>query len=160
MIRGSAAVPGRKWCTAVAAAAVVALCVSSDKAGAQSLSVSSNPATMRITTAVAGAQPNSVVEASTTYSYDSKQNNKNLVAQLNAPMPFGVTLTATFEAPPGATSVPDVVLSTTAQTVVVNVDAQKKAVTRGITYTLSATPAAGVVPLQSRTVTLTIVSMP
>jgi hypothetical protein len=44
--------------------------------------------------------------------------------------------------------------------VVINVDAQKKGVTRGITYTLSATPAAGVVPLQSRTVTLTIVSMP
>ena len=159
MIRGSAAVPGRKWCTAVAAAAVVALFVFSGNARAQALAVSGSPSTMRITSAVAGAQPTSVVDASTTYTMDPKQNNKKLVAQINAPMPTGVTLSVTLDAPPGATNVPNVALGTTAQTVVTNIDAQKK-FTLGITYTLSATPAAGVVPLQSRTVTLTIVSMP
>ena len=159
MIRGSAAVPGRKWCTAVAAAAVVALCVFSGSARAQAIAVSGSPSTMRITSAVAGAQPTSVVDASTTYTMDPKQNNKKLVAQINAPMPTGVTLSVTLDAPPGATNVPNVALGTTAQTVVTNIDAQKK-FTLGITYTLSATPAAGVVPLQSRTVTLTIVSMP
>jgi hypothetical protein len=160
MIRGSAAVPGRKWCTAVAAAAVVAFTISG-KVGAQGpISVSGNPATMRITTAVAGAQPNSVIDASTTYSSDGKQNNRHIVAQLNAPMPTGVTLMVTLDVPAGATSVPNVVLGTTAQTVAINIDQVKKGFTNQITYTLSATPAAGVVPLQSRQVTLTLIAMP
>lgn len=156
MIRGSAAVPGRKWCTAVAAAAVLTFARS---AFAQDVNVSGNPAPMRIRTAVAGAQPNEVVESSTTYTFTSRTNNQRIMARLSSPMPDGVTLTVTFEAPPGATSIPDVVLDGTFRTVVTNVDVFKKGVTKNITYTLSATTAAGVVALQTRTITLIVLDM-
>jgi hypothetical protein len=162
MNRGAAAVSGRTWCTAVAAAALVALSAFGHAAGAQpsKLSVSGSPATMRITTATAGFQPLPVMESSTTYSYDGNQSTTKITAQLSAPMPSGVTLRVTFEAGPDATSIPNVALDALARDVVTNIAKTNGAVTRGITYTLSATTAAGVVPLQSRTVTLTIVTMP
>jgi hypothetical protein len=156
MIRGSAAVPGRKWCTAVAAAAFL---VFGRVAAAQDVNVSGNPAAMRIMSATAGAQPNSVVESSTTYTFTSKANNQKIMARLSAPMPAGVTLTVTFDPPTGATSIPNVVLDGTFRTVVTNVDAFKKGVTKDVTYTLSATTAAGVVALQTRTIYLIVLDM-
>lgn len=129
----------------------------------ETLLVSGSPAPMRVQTAVAGSVLVPVVDNSTTYTYTSQGdgNRKKITAQLNAPMPDGVTLQATFDSPDRASSIPDVVLDATARDVVTDLPfTHGSAVTMGITYTLTATPAAGIVPAQSRTVTLTIIRAP
>jgi hypothetical protein len=72
-------------------------------------------------------------------------------------MPAGVTLTITLAASRGV-SAGAVTLSTVAQNVVTGVTARMFG--QVITYTLSATAAAGVVPLQTRIVTLTQINTP
>ena len=111
--------------------------------------------------AVAGSVAAAVTDNSTTYTVRNfgGTNSRKITAQLNAAMPTGVTLRATFDAPSGAVSVPNVALDATPRDVVTGIDFTINA-TKGITYTLSATPAAGVVARQSRTVTLTITSAP
>jgi hypothetical protein len=133
----------------------------SQRAAAQlaSVRVSGSPAKLEVTGAVAGSQPNADFDNSTTYTVANLFGNKKVTAQLNAAMPNGVTLMATFAAPSGATSIPNVVLDATARDVVTGIGFTL-GTARSITYTLSATPAAGVVPAQSRSVTLTIVSAP
>ncbi|MEX2178913.1 MAG: hypothetical protein WD801_09400 [Gemmatimonadaceae bacterium] len=125
------------------------------------LSVSGNPGLLRISTAVAGSQPISVGNSTTTYTVDTGNPNRtyDITAQLNAAMPAGVTLTGTYAAPAGATSVGQIALDQTARNVVVGIP-RRTTSTHGITYQLSATVLAGVVPLSTRTVTLTIVQAP
>lgn len=113
---------------------------------------------MRIQGATAGQVAAPVVESSTSYTLKNKGNTK-LTAQLSAPMPSGVTLSATFGAPSGAASIPNVALDALARDVVTGINGNSNS-TYTITYTLSATLNAGVVPIQSRTVTLTVVSAP
>ena len=127
---------------------------------AQTVTVSGSPATMVVQSAVAGSTPASVGDNSTTYTYVSPSNKaRKIMAQLDAPMPSGVTLSATFDAPAGATNVPNVALDATPRIVVTNLP-KTNGSTLGITYTLSATLSAGVVSLQTRTVTLTIADAP
>ena len=130
-------------------------------AASQTIVVSGSPGLLRVSTAVAGSQPNAVSDASTTYTVVTLTPNRlyNVMAQLNAPMPAGVTLTMTLAAPPGATSLGPVSLDATARTVVTGVG-RNITFTGGIAYQLLADVAAGVVPNSSRTVTLTIVRAP
>jgi hypothetical protein len=65
----------------------------------------------------------------------------------------------TLAAPPGGTSMGAVVLDVTARNVVTNIPRRTDA-TGNISYTFTATAAAGVIPLTSRTVTLTIIQFP
>lgn len=123
------------------------------------VAVSGSPAPMRVQGAVAGSAPSSVIDASTTYTVATLGNPKKITAQLDSPMPAGVTLSATFDAPSNWVSFPNVQLDATPRDVVTSID-HTTGTTRSITYVLTATPAAGIVPPQSRTVTLTIVSMP
>jgi hypothetical protein len=129
--------------------------------GAQTIAVSGNPGLLRISAAVAGSQPIPVSSGTTTYTVTTPSPNRlhRVTAQLNAAMPANVTLTATFAAPPGATSLGPVALGTTALDVVTGIPRNTNS-TQGITYQLTATAAAGVVTLSSRTVTLTIVRAP
>lgn len=163
MQRGSMAARGRRWCAVIAAAVALLVVDGANAAGAQhaTVQVSGSPATMRVSGATAGSVAAAVVESSTMYTVFSAGNNssKKIVAQLNAPMPTGVTLMVTFEAPSTAVSIPNVALDATPRDVVTGIDFTH-GFTKGITYTLSATPAAGIVPVQSRTVTLTIVGAP
>jgi hypothetical protein len=126
-----------------------------------SLSASGSPATMTITSIpAAGAQPNFVTNSTTSYVVTAKQSSpQKITAQLNAPMPTGVTLTATFSAVTGATSSGPVNLDATARNVVTGID-QVTGKTGTITYKLSATVSAGVVPVQTRIVTLTLTNFP
>lgn len=158
MVRGSTTLSASRGRAVVAAALVVGL---GHSAAAQfsAVRVSGSPATMRVEGSTAGAVPVPVIESSTSYTYANLLGNKKITAQLNASMPTGVTLRATFDAPRGATSIPNVQLDATARDVVTGLGFSLGS-TAGITYTLSATPAAGVVPQQSRTVTLTVVSAP
>ena len=127
-------------------------------ARAQTLSVSGNPGLLRVSTAIAGSEPMAVTNASTTYTITTPNPNRpyKIAAQLDAAMPVGITLTATLEPPPGATSLGPIPLDMTARDVVTSVPRNTNA-TQLITYTLTATVVAGVVPPSSRIVTLTVV---
>lgn len=137
------------------------LSLGSRAAGAQTISASGNPALLRITNAVAGSQPISVSNNTTTYTVTTPVANKTykVTAQLNAAMPVGATLTATLVAPPGGTSVGPVALDLTARDMVTGIPKNTNS-TQGITYQLSATVLAGVIPSSTRTVTLTIIRFP
>ena len=143
---------------AVVAAGLIAGVSSIGHGQATSLAVSGSPATMRIQGATAGQVAAPVVESSTSYTIKSKGNTK-ITAQLSAPMPSGVTLSATLGATGGAVSIPNVALDVIARDVVTGIT-NNGTNSAGITYTLSATLDAGVVPIQTRTVTLTIVGAP
>ena len=120
------------------------------------LSVSGSPAPFTITTAVAGTQPTPITNSITTYFIKAKHPGgaQRVSAQLDAPMPPGTTLTVQMVASPGATSLGAVSLDATVRDVVINIDFEKGS-TYGITYVFTATVAAGVVPMQTRTVTFT-----
>jgi hypothetical protein len=137
------------------------LCFCAIPSLAQTLTVSGSPANLVINTAIAGQPPTSDNDVTTTYTV--KAQNKNtpikITARLNAIMPPGVTLTVNMVAPTGATSDGTVTLDATARELVGNIT-NTNAQTKGITYTLSATAAAGVVAPQSRTVTLTVAAWP
>ncbi len=125
------------------------------------LTVTASPGAMNIVSvAAAGSQPTSVTDASTSYRVTSLfAPQKKITAQLNAPMPPGMALTATYAATGGGTSNGPVALDATARNMVINIGPAFGA-NGAITYVLSATVAAGVVPSQTRTVTLTILNYP
>ena len=127
------------------------------------LTVSGSPASpMKITTAVAGFPPNSAVDATTTYTTRAKKANapQKILASISSVMPAGMTLTVDLVAPsPPATSNGAVTLGTSPLQVIGDI-ANTVLETNTITYTLSATAAAGVVTSQSRIVTFTLMAWP
>ena len=137
------------------------LCFYAAASRGQTLSVSGSPGALVINTAIAGSPPTSDNDAASTYTVkaQNKTHPLKITARLNAAMPPGVTLTANFQAPTGATSDGTVTLDATDRELVGNIT-NTTAQTKGITYTLSATAAAGVVTPQSRTVTLTLSAWP
>jgi hypothetical protein len=140
-------------------ALLVGLAVWSGEARAQSFSVSGPPSTLQVSTATAGLGLTPVTDASTTYNvHGGGLGNHELTAQIDAPMPAGVTLTVDLGAPNKGSSTGAVTLGVAAQPVVTNMG--NGSATGSITYVLSATPDAGIVPLQTRTVTFTIVATP
>jgi polyisoprenoid-binding protein YceI len=137
-----------------------ALAAASATVSAQTLSVSGSPPALVVSTAVAGAQPLAVTDATTSYTTSALLlQKKKITGQLNANMPAGVTLTIALVAPSGATSNGTVTLDNTPRDLVVNISNLIPA-TYPITYVLSATVSAGVIPSSSRTVTLTLVNFP
>lgn len=124
---------------------------------AQLMWVSGSPPALRIDAAVAGSTLAPASESSTTYTLFASSSNTKIVGRINSPMPAGVALTITLQAPSGSISEGEVTLSTTNKDLVTSIDRYTFS-TRSITYELSATLSAGVVASQSRTVTLTVVS--
>ena len=141
--------------------ALFALCLllptGSSRVSAQTVTVTGTPAPFIVTTAVAGVQPAVITNAATTITVNGIQSAMKISAGLNAPMPAGTTLAIQLAALPGATSVGKVSLSTTV--VMLEYDIQNDG-TAGITYTFTATAAAGVIPSQSRLVTFTLANYP
>lgn len=124
------------------------------------ITVGANPSLLRVSSAVAGLDPNSVTAASTITVKAAKANKpQKITGVLNTAMPTGVTLTIDITAPTGATSNGPVALDATVRDLVGNIT-NLTAEVETITYTLSATAAAGVVAATSRTVTLTITAWP
>ena len=141
---------------------MVALVLSGIRAlGAQTVSVSGNPGLLRISTAVAGTDPIAVSTSTTTYTIVTGNPNRTyaITMQLDANMPAGVTLDATLAAVPGSTSLGAVSLDVTPRNVVTGIPRRANS-TASISYSLTATAAAGVIANQSRTVTLTIIQFP
>ncbi len=128
---------------------------------AQTLTTAGTPGLMRVSSAVAGSQPLPITVAGGTYRIITPNPNRTyaITAQLNANMPTGTTMAITLAAPTGATSLGAVNLDVTARNVVTGIRRNTNA-TRNITYTFTATTTAGVVPLSSRTVTLTVIRFP
>ena len=138
--------------------AVTGLVLGATDAGAQ-LTVSGSPARMRVLTATAGFSLVAVTNASTTYRIFSSGNGRHAItAHLNSPMPAGVTLKVDLAVSGGAESSGAVTLSTMARNVVTGIT--KRTNDLSITYTLSATTAAGVVAFETRSVTFTLISTP
>jgi len=109
-----------------------------------------------ISSATAGSAPTSAT-ASATYDITTNDTDRKITAQLDSDTPAGVTLSASLAAPSGATSAGAVPLTMTAQDVVTGINTVS-ASGLGVTYTLSATAAAGVLPSATRTVTYTIIA--
>jgi hypothetical protein len=129
-------------------------------AHAQILLVSGNPTTMTVTGAVAGSQPLTLTENSTTYTVSALAiQPKKITAQINTNMPLGVTLTVVLVAPSGATSAGRVALDNIARDVVTNIT-NTVPQARIIEYQFTATVSAGVIPVSTRTVTLTLLNYP
>jgi len=140
----------------------VLLLICSRAVASQTISVSGNPPLVTVTTTIAaGVDPTSVSTSTTTYTVTTGPANRTykVTAQLNAPMPAGTTLQATFAAPPGAASAGPVALDATAHDLVTGIGRNISS-TQLITYTFTATAAAGTMAATSRTVTLTIIRFP
>ncbi|HEV7991516.1 MAG TPA: hypothetical protein VGP25_06795 [Gemmatimonadaceae bacterium] len=113
-----------------------------------------------IASAVAGAQPTSVVAAAPGYSgVVPFVGQKKIVGQLNTATPAGVTLAVRITGSSGGTSLGYVALGIAAKDIVIATTPAFYS-TVNISYTLSATVTAGVVPATSRTVTFTLLDYP
>jgi hypothetical protein len=124
------------------------------------ISVSSPTLSLIISSGTAGSSTlTSATNTATTYNITTNETNKKIVAKINSAPPAGVTLTTTLAAGGGAagTSAGPVSLSSTDQNVVTGIT-QSASSGNQISYSLSATLAAGVVPSTTRVVTFTIVA--
>jgi len=119
------------------------------------VSVSAASTTLAITTAVAGSAPTSVSSTGLTWAVTTNQSTAKITASLGTAMPTGLTLSATLGAPAGGTSAGIKPLALAAVDLVTGVTKVAQAA-MALTYTLDATPAAGVVAASSTVVTYTI----
>ncbi len=119
------------------------------------ISVSGNPGNLVINTATPGSQPTDDTDNSTNWAVTTNGTNKKMTGDIDANMPANVTLQVNLVAPTGGSSSGDVSLSTTAADLVTSITGVAESALT-ITYTLSATIAAGVVTQDTRTVTLTL----
>jgi hypothetical protein len=108
-----------------------------------------------INTATAGSAPSDAT-ANVTWAVTTNQTGAKISASIGSNMPAGLTLTVNLTAPTAAgTSAGAQGLSTASVDLVTGITKLAEA-GLGVTYTLSATPAAGVVASTNRVVTYTI----
>jgi hypothetical protein len=107
-----------------------------------------------ISTATAGSNPTDAT-ANATWAVTTNQSNAKITASIGSNMPAGLTLSVNLSAPAGGTSAGSQSLSTTAVDVVTGITQLAQSAI-SLTYSLSATPVAGVVASSTRTVTYTI----
>ena len=108
-----------------------------------------------INSAIAGAAPTSVSDASSLWAVTTNQTGAKITASINSAMPAGLTLSVDLTPPAGASSAGAQSLSTTAIDVVTGITKSAQGAL-SVNYSLAATPAAGVVSSTTRTVTYTI----
>jgi hypothetical protein len=124
---------------------------------ADTLSISTNPSTLTISTATAGQQPTSAINSSTNYNMSTTAGKtKSITGSINSAMPSGVTLSVQLAAPSGATSSGSVAMTTTALSLVTSIPGFTSATGLTITYNLSATVSASHVTGGTRTLTLSL----
>lgn len=110
-----------------------------------------------IYSAIAGQAPSTVSDSSTTYTVHAKGNRK-ITGQLNLNTPSYTILKVNLAAPPKAKSLGAITLSTLAKDLVTDIP-KGNYQDLPITYYFSATTAAGVVSLTTRTMTLTLLDL-
>ena len=122
------------------------------------MAASTDPGALTISTATAGSQPDNATDATTTYAITTNADSsapKKITGAIESVMPTAVTLTVNLAAPSVGSSAGATALSTSAADLVTGISKVAES-GRTITYTLSATVAAGVVASATRTVTLTL----
>ena len=107
-----------------------------------------------VSTATAGSDPTSAT-ASGTWAVTTNQTGAKITASIGSNMPSGLTLSVNVSAPSVGSSAGAQTLSTTAVDVVTGITKHAQS-GMNVSYSLSATAAAGVVSSTSRTVTYTI----
>lgn len=107
-----------------------------------------------INTATAGSNPTSAT-AGANWAVTTNQTGAKITASIASNMPAGLILSVDLSAPAGGSSAGSQALSTTAVDLVTSITKLAQG-SLGVTYTLDATAAAGVVASSSRTVTYTI----
>jgi hypothetical protein len=115
--------------------------------------------TLTISAALPGGQPIGSTNNTGKYSVNVVSGRMKVTAQLDAPLPPGVTLTITLAAPSGAVSLGGVALNTIAQDVVRYVAIGDYS-NLSVNLALSSSVAAGVVPFNTSHITLTLVDDP
>ena len=124
----------------------------------QSMTFSGQPNALVIDAAPAGQAPQAAADEGTTYSI-TVDATTDVVVQLDAPLPGGVTLQLWMEAPAGAMAVGPVVVTTIPQFVVRDVPAGTHFGLR-VTYELAASVQAGVVAFDARQLTFSMSAAP
>jgi hypothetical protein len=127
--------------------------VTYEVAAVDQISVSGSPSLV-INAATAGSGLTSVT-ASGSYAITTNGTGRKITAELDTDMPDDVTLTVSLAAPSGATSAGTVTLDATARDVVTGITEVNQS-GLSVSYGLSATVTAGVVPQGNKTVTYTI----
>lgn len=136
---------------------VFAMVLSSNNLSAVSaITLSGSPGALTINAAIAGSNPTSVTDATTTYSISTTSTLRTIKGKINTTMPTGVTLQVRLTAPSGAVSQGFVSMSTTSRNLVTNITALVLVSGLSVTYQLSATVAAAKVTGVTRTLTLTV----
>lgn len=109
---------------------------------------------LTVNTATAGSGPTSAT-ASASWAVTTNQTAAKITASIGSAMPSGLTLSVNLSAPTGGSSAGATTLGTTAVDLVTNITKLAES-SLGVTYSLDATPTAGVVSSTTRTVTYTI----
>ncbi|MEJ2611808.1 MAG: hypothetical protein P8179_17455 [Candidatus Thiodiazotropha sp.] len=119
------------------------------------ISITGNP-NLTIASATAGEQPQEVTNSLSTWAITTNGANKRITASIDTAMPTNVTLKINVTAPSGSgTSQGDVTLTTSSADVVTGISSVADS-SLTVTYKLSATTQAGVLPSDTRTVTFTL----
>lgn len=139
--------------TSVAAAQTATQTVTFQVDAINQIAFSGSPSLV-INTATAGSAP-TAASAAATWSVTTNQTGAKITASIGSAMPAGLTLQVDLSAPGGATGAGFQTLSTTAVDVVTGITKLSQSAL-SVSYSLSATAAAGVVSSTSRTVTYTI----
>lgn len=119
------------------------------------IGLSGGPGPLVVTYASAGTAPADAVDESTTWTVTTNQTSRKITGVLDSDLPPGLTLRIALTPPDGGGSAGSVPLSTAPQDLVTGFGSINSS-DLGVTYTLSATTDAGVVPRDSRIVTFTI----
>lgn len=121
------------------------------------ISVSGNPSTLNVSSAIAGNPPTPVSDSATSYSVTTNGTNKKITGAITAGgnMPADTWLSINLTAPAGASSAGEVDLSTVAANLVTGIT-QVAESGKNITYELGAQPSGGTLGSTSKTVTLTL----
>ena len=122
----------------------------------ETLTLSGNPLSLVVSTAVAGLQPDAVLDQATTYDVSVTQTTK-IVAQLTSILPSGMTLRVRMDAPAGAVSAGYVSLTTTAQDLVTSISSGSYSLLT-VSYEISGLVSAGVVSLNTVDVDFTLIA--
>ena len=115
--------------------------------------------TLTISVATPGGQPVSSTNNTGKYSVNAVSGRMKVTAQLDSPLPSGVTLTITLSAPSGAVSLGATALSTSSQNVVRYIPVGDYT-NLSVNLQLSSSVTAGVVPPNTSHITLTLVDDP
>jgi hypothetical protein len=119
------------------------------------LAVSDGAITLGISTAVAGAQPTSATDISSSYDFTTNETLRKITGQLSSNMPANTSLKVTLAVPAGWTSADQQTL-TADSAVTLSTGDQGGGTGLQISYEFAATAAAGVISSNSRTVTYTL----